>query len=143
MLCLCNTMVDEQKYQHIRSDIPCAENSGPGFSVVSALDRALLVDAFLVAFFVVFRRSRASASLGSSFVLNAELVLLWKSRRSFPSKVVYQSSISNVRSVCRRSFAKACQWANTKRRSSNFELCGSGIRPSKTGMAHYSKYKMT
>jgi len=80
---------------------------------------------------------RASVSLESSCVLKARHVLLTNAQNSTPIHTVKSSSISRVWSVCRRSLAKPCQWAQINNNRKIARLWGSGKRPSKAGMIHY------
>ena len=82
------------------------------------------------------RRMRAASSPGSRFVLYWEHVLFVKRRSCRPSSFVCDRSDAMVYSVCFRSFAYACHVARSKARSRTILLCGSGSRPSRTGIQH-------
>ena len=86
-------------------------------------------------FFGFILRARASASRWSSRVSNLGQTWFTKWRNLAPRLIVVVSNNSNVGSVCMRSFASPCQWAQTK---SNWRisLLSSPKRPSKTGIAH-------
>ena len=64
-------------------------------------------------------------------------MLRWKWRNISPKVVVTSSRISSVGSECIRSLANPCQWAQVKSNSMMAPLCGSGNRPSNTGIAHW------
>ena len=102
---------------------------------------AVAIDLFIgAAAFLACWRSLAAASRFSSLVSKAGHSFSWKSRRACPSAEVVDSKTPKLRSVCCRSFARPCQCAKTNRRFKRRELCGSGRRPSKTGMEHYKHY---
>lgn len=82
------------------------------------------------------RRCRALASLGSSRVSKAAQVLFTQWRSCWPKDFVICPKIWRVDEVWSRSFARACHVHNTKRRLSTILLCGSGNKPSKTGIEH-------
>ena len=111
-------------------------------------------DAFVIAVVLAFvevvipvvwvfacRRSLATVSRLSSFVSKNGHVFSWKFRSDCPNKVVVDSKVSKVRSVCWRNLARPCQCAKTKRRSRRCELWGSSRSPSNTGIAHWSPVK--
>jgi len=118
-----------------------------GSAVAAFTSVALLVvapasiDLFIgAAAFLACWRSLAAASRFSSLVSKAGHSFSWKSRRACPSAEVVDSKIPKLRSVCCWSFARPCQCAKMNRRFKRRELCGSGRRPSKTGMEHYEHY---
>jgi len=82
-------------------------------------------------------RWRASVSRLSSCVLKTAHVFLLNFRNSAPISRVVPSRILSVLSVCRRSFAKPCQWLQMNNNRKTILLCGSGRRPSKTGIEHW------
>ena len=57
---------------------------------------------------------RAATSRFSSLVANAEHVVLANERSALPKRTVDKSIMSNVVSVCKRSFASACHSAHVK-----------------------------
>lgn len=65
-----------------------------------------------------------------------EQVFFLNSRRLAPKDAVTSDKITKVCSVCMRSFARPCQWAKVNRSFRMRVLCGSGKRPSNTGIAH-------
>lgn len=82
-------------------------------------------------------RLRASASRSSSWVLKVAQVFLVNAQNSAPMWCVVSSRIFRVSSVCIRSFANLCQWAQVKSSFRITLLCSSGSRLSKAGMAHW------
>ena len=84
-----------------------------------------------------WRRARATRSRSNSLVGNAAQVLSLNVRNRLPRDVVTRDKISKVGSVCIWSLARPCQWARSNRSSRTHVFCGSGKRPSKTGIAHY------
>ena len=91
-----------------------------------------------VAVLVSWRRIRAICSHCSSRVGNAAHVCSWKVRSVLPSVVVTCKRRAKVVSVCIRSLARPCQWARSNKTLRIYVLWGSGRRPSKTGIAHWS-----
>ena len=128
----------------VKGRIPCIVcGSAATVSIPAALLVVVLADIDLFigpAAFLACWRSLAAASRFSSLVSKAGHSFSWKSRSACPSAEVVDSKIAKLRSVCWRSFARPCQCAKMNRRSKRRELCGSGRRPSKTGMEHYKYY---
>ena len=85
------------------------------------------------------RRPLAASSAGSSTVSKNEHVWRENLRILVPSSDVEMRSHPSVSSVCIRSFASVCHSAKIKSNDRMAELWGSSMRPSKTGIAHYSK----
>jgi hypothetical protein len=79
----------------------------------------------------------ASDSRLSSRVPKAAQVLFANLQKSVPRWVVEQLNMLTVESVCMRSFARACQFAQMKSNRKILPLCGSERRPSKAGMIHW------
>lgn len=78
-----------------------------------------------------------AVSRGSSWVSYPEQTLSLKSLKACPRSVVSLSMVFRVISVCKRSFAIPCQWAQRKISRITISLWRFGSKPSNTGIAHY------
>jgi len=87
--------------------------------------------------FLASWQRRALHSQQSSLVAKAGDFFWLKVQSLTPRDEVTESIRSRVKSLCIHSLANPCQWAMAKSSSIIALLCGSGRRPSKTGIAHY------
>lgn len=71
-----------------------------------------------------------------------EQVLLSKRRSILPNSFVCERNDPTVCSVCFLSLAYACHVARSKARSRMILLCGSGSRPSRTGIEHCKHHQL-